>query len=415
MIAGVAGAFGVLFLMGLGAALAAGRLRGLARGSVRIGLANLAGPHSAARTAAPAIGLGVALLSAVVLIQSSLLAEVNVVEPRAAPALIFTDIPGAQAAAFDAAVTQAFGRALTPKDYLRAPFATGRIIRIRAAAIDRAKIDPSGRWAFDNDISLSAMAPEPLNANVTAGHWWAADYAGPPLVALDADVAHAAGLKLGDSLTLSVLGRDIPARVAVLRKVDFGGFGASFSLILDPAALAGANLGQVAIAKASRAEEARVTRALGRSFPQVNVISVRDALEAAADIFARLTLAVRAAAAVAALAGLLVLAGAIAAGARARAKEAATLKVLGASRAQILAAYGVEYGAVGLIAGVAGVALGYAAAWPVVVKVFEATWSVDWAGVAGLIAGAALLAGGGGLLAAAQALSRRPAPVLRAD
>ena len=48
------------------------------RGPARIGLANLAGPHSAARTAAPAIGLGVALLAAVVLIQSSLIAEVTV-------------------------------------------------------------------------------------------------------------------------------------------------------------------------------------------------------------------------------------------------------------------------------------------------------------------------------------------------
>ena len=66
--------------------------------------------------------------------------------------------------------------------------------------------------------------------------------------------------------------------------------------------------------------------------------------------------------------------------------------MLGASRGQILAAYAVEYGAVGLIAGAAGVALGYAAAWPVVVKVFRSDWSVDWAGVAALVGGAALLA-----------------------
>jgi putative ABC transport system permease protein len=112
---------------------------------------------------------------------------------------------------------------------------------------------------------------------------------------------------------------------------------------------------------------------------------------------------------------LLVLAGAIAAGARARAREAATLKVLGGSRSQILTAYAVEYGAVGLIAGVFGVALGYAAAWPVVVLVFEAKWSVDWSGVGALVGGAAGLAALGGLLAAAQALSRRPAPVLRTE
>ena len=210
-------------------------------------------------------------------------------------------------------------------------------------------------------------------------------------------------------ITLSILGRDIDAKVAVLRKVDFGGFGASFPVVLNSAALAGADLRHVAIAKATRSEEAAATRQLGAAFPQVNVISVREQLEAAKDLFGRLALAIRGAAAVAALAGLLVLTGAIAAGAQARAKEAATLKVLGASSGQILAAYGIEYGAVGLIAGVAGVAIGYPAAWPVVVKVFEATWSVDWGGVAALVGGAAGLATVGGLAAATVALARRPA------
>jgi putative ABC transport system permease protein len=118
---------------------------------------------------------------------------------------------------------------------------------------------------------------------------------------------------------------------------------------------------------------------------------------------------------VASLAGLLVLAGAIAARARAREREAAILKVLGGSRLQILSAYALEYGAVGVIAGAAGAGLGYAAAWPLVVRIFEARWSVDWAGVAALLAGAALLAAAGGLIAAFQALSKRPAPALRSE
>lgn len=108
------------------------------------------------------------------------------------------------------------------------------------------------------------------------------------------------------------------------------------------------------------------------------------------------------------MAALLVLAGAIAARAIERTREAAILKVLGASRAQVLSAYVLEYGLVGLIAGAAGVALGYAAAWPVVVRVFETEWSVDWAGVFTLLAIASLLAGIGGLLAAFQALRSGP-------
>jgi putative ABC transport system permease protein len=75
----------------------------------------------------------------------------------------------------------------------------------------------------------------------------------------------------------------------------------------------------------------------------------------------------------------------------------------------------IEYGAVGLIAGLAGVGLGAAAAWPVVALVFQARWSIDWAGVMALTGGAAGLTAAGGILAALQALSKRPAPVLRSE
>jgi putative ABC transport system permease protein len=415
MIGGVAVSFGLLWGLGWGSAIAAGKARAGARGPLRIGLANLAGPHSAARTASPAIGLGVALLASVVLIQSALLNQVSEVAPRTAPALVFTDIPGDRTADFDAAVGRAFGQPLTPKNYLREPFVSGRITKVRGQAVNVARIPKMDRWAYDSDISMSAIGPKPEDPGITDGRWWPANYGGPPLVAMDVDVAKGEQVKVGDEVTISVLGRDIDARVAALRKVEFGGFGASFPLVVTPQAVAGAHLRQVAIAKASKAQEARVVRELGRTFPTVNVISVREQLEAATDLFDRLALAVRGAAAVAALAGLLVLAGAIAARARARTREAATLKVLGASRAQILGAYVLEYGAVGVIAGAAGVALGYAAAWPVVVKVFHAKWSMDWAGVAALVGAAAVVAGLGGLLAAFQALSKRPAPALRAE
>lgn len=415
MIGGVAASFVLLWGLGLLAARAAGRLRGAASGAVRMGLANLAGPRSAARTAAPAIGLGVGLLAAVVLIQSSLLRQVVEVAPRTAPALVFTEIPGAEAARFDAIVAAAFGQRLTQETYLRAPFLTGRIVRVKGEPVDRKAISDQERWAYDNDISISAIGAEPIAAGIVEGRWWPANYQGPPLLAMEVDAARAGGLEVGDSVTLSVLGREIDAKIAVLREVDLGGFGASFPLVLTPSALEGADLRHVAIAKATKDQEARVTRALGREFPEVNVISVREQLEAATDLFDRLALAIRGAAAVAALAGLLVLAGAIAARAQARTREASILKVLGATRLQVLGAYVLEYGAVGLIAGVTGVALGCLAAWPVVTLVFKAEWAVDWSGVVLLVLGAAVLAALGGLLATLHALAKRPAAALRSE
>ncbi len=150
MIGGVAVSLAILWGLGRLAVWLAGRWRGLARGAVRLGLANLAGPRSAARTATPAIGLGVALLSAVVLIQSSLLAEVREVAPKSAPAVVFTEIPADRAAAFDAAVRTATGP-LTPDRYLRLPFATGRITALSGRPVDRHTIAPDQRWAFDSD------------------------------------------------------------------------------------------------------------------------------------------------------------------------------------------------------------------------------------------------------------------------
>ncbi len=414
MIGGVAVAFGLLWGLGLLGALAAGRVRRLASGPARLGLANLAGPGSAARTAAPAVGLGVALLASVVLIQSALLGQVREVAPKTAPSLVFTEIPANRAAAFDAQVAAALGP-LTSDTYLRMPMFTGRITAIRGRPVMRDRIDPSQRWAFDNDIQMSDAGAAPKGVDVIQGAWWPANYSGAPLVALGEDLANAGHLKLGDAITVTALGQDTEARVGAIRRVDVGGFGPGFQVILDAHALDGAALRQVAIAKTDKAGEDRVLRRLGSSFPEVNVISVREQLESATALFDRLALAVRAAAGVAALAGVLVLAGAIAAGARVRAREAALLKVLGAASGQVLAAYAIEYGAVGLIAGAAGVGLGACAAWPVVVKVFEAHWSIDWAGVLALIGGAVLVAGVGGLLAALQALSKRPAPVLRAD
>jgi putative ABC transport system permease protein len=415
MIAGVAAAFGVLWAFGWGAARLAGRMRGGARGAARIALANLAGPRSAARTAAPAIGLGVALLAAVVLIQSSLLAQISSVAPQTAPALVFTQVPGERIAEFDAEVARAMGRRPGSDTYLRAPFFTGRITAVKGQPVVLANVPANVRWAYDNDVSLSALGPEPPNANILEGRWWPAAYEGPPLLAMSREPARGMSLKVGDKVTLSVLGVEVDATLAVIRDVDFGSFGASFPLILTPSALEGATPRHVAIAKASQPEEERIVRALGPRFPEVNIISVREQLEAATELFDQVALAVRGAAAVALMAALLVLAGAIAARAQERTREAATLKVLGASRAQVLAAYVIEYGLVGLIAGAAGVGLGYAAAWPVVTQVFEATWSVDWGGVAALLGGASLLAAVGGLLASFQALSRRPAHALRGE
>jgi putative ABC transport system permease protein len=414
MVAGVVAAYGLLWLLGRAATHAAARLRRFTGGAARMGLANLAGPASAARTVSPSIGLGVALLTVVLLLQSTLLARVREIAPEAAPALVFTQIRADQAGAFDAAVSQVLGP-LTPDRYRRTPYATGRIVRIAGQPVQRGRVGAGGRWAFDQDVGLSAVGAEPPDANLVSGRWWPADYKGPPLLMIDEEIGRAARLKPGDKVTVAVLGRDLEATVAGLREVEFGRFGASFPLLLNPSALEGANLTEVAVVKADRAVADRLERSLARGFSNVNVFNVREQLEAAGRLLDQLAWGVRGAAAVVAAAGLLVLVGATAATAERRRREGAILKVLGATRAQALTASVVEYGAVGVIAAAAGVLLGTLAAYPVVVFAFEFDWRFDWSVATVLLPLTAGLTAVGGALAAIPALAQRPAPVLRRE
>lgn len=413
MIAAVAVSFVLLGLIGRVAVSAAARLRPLAHGAVRLGLGNLAGPGSAARVATPAVGLGVALLAALLLVQGSLIAAVRDAAPRAAPSLVMTGIPPESAGALDTLMAAHVGT-LNAGNYRRLPFATGRIVSLRGGPIDKERIARGLRWAFDQDIGMTTIGAAPPDADVTSGAWWPADYAGPPAIILARDIGRAAGLAVGDRVGISILGRVIDTRLAALRDVEFGRFGTGFPVVLDPAALAGAHLREVAIARTAASEDGPIIDAIGRKLPDVTVISVREQLQAVAKVFGQLAWATRGAASVTGLAGLLVLVGAIASTSPARAREAAILKVLGASRRQILVATAVEYGAVGLIAALAGVLVGAACAWPVV-GVLHTPWRLAPGALSVLLAGCACLCAAAGLVGAFAALARRPAPVLRGE
>jgi len=108
-----------------------------------------------------------------------------------------------------------------------------------------------------------------------------------------------------------------------------------------------------------------------------------------------------------------VLVGAIAAARQSRSYDSVILKTLGATRLQLLGGQALEYGLLSVLLAVVALALGSAAAWFVIVQVFDFTWSPDWAVMLGTLAGGAFLTLGIGLAGALPLLSVRPARALR--
>jgi putative ABC transport system permease protein len=230
-------------------------------------------------------------------------------------------------------------------------------------------------------------------------------------------LAHGLDLKLGDPVTVNVLGRDITARIANMRTVDWQSLGINFVMVYSPGAFRGAPVTHIATLTypngSGAAEEGRVVKAVAAAFPSVTAIQVKDAIEAVAKLVSNLTLAIRGASLITLLAAVLVLGGALAAGRRNRIYDAVVLKTLGATRRRLLVAYSLEYLILGLATAIFGMAAGSAAAWFVVTRVMELTFTWLPGPATAASAGALVITVGLGLIGTFSALSQKPAPVLR--
>jgi putative ABC transport system permease protein len=140
-------------------------------------------------------------------------------------------------------------------------------------------------------------------------------------------------------------------------------------------------------------------RAMGRAYPDVTSIRVKDVLDAFNAMFAKVMMAVRMAGSVTLLAGALVLAGALATAQRRRILEAVILKTLGATRRRILTSHFLEYFLLAAATALFAVALGSAGAWLVVTQVMHIAFAFSSAAIVLALAvsmGLVLLFGGVG-------------------
>jgi putative ABC transport system permease protein len=406
----------LLFLLGLGRVVTwvARRLPRPPSPLWRLAIANLHRPG--AQTAALVVALGLALTLFVTLagIQTSLRAEIARTVPQKAPDQFVLDIPSAREATFRAILA------------LRAPNATvnvvpalrGRIVGYGDVRVADLKELPEGAWFLHGERGVTYSATLPQGSDLVAGRWWPRDYRGSPLVSLDEEAAKTLDIGVGDTLTVSILGREMTARIASLRRVNWDTMGFNYVLVFSPSALESAPHSLAATITlpdgASASVEGATTRALLAAFPGVSVIAVGDIISQVGGLLDQMASAILAAASVAILAGIAVLVGAIAASRQARAYDSVILKTLGATRGQILGTQALEYGLLAAMLALVSLALGSIAAWFVIVRIFAFGWAPDWGVVLATLGGGALLTLGIGLAGSIPLMSVRPARALRA-
>ncbi len=415
-VAGAVLALGVLSVLARGVTRLGRRLPRVGSLAWRQGVANLGRPGGHVVGVVVALGVGIMLLVAVAVLETSLGRHIDHERRQEAPSFFFVDIQPDQRERFAEIVRAAGGTpTLTP------------VVRARLAAVDGEPITRAGLerrrqaghealWYFTRDYALTAAAELPAGNVVTRGHWWSpGDNGARPHVSVEEVAARQLGVDLGSTLTFDVQGVPLEAEVASVRKVDWQTLSTNFFVIFSPGALDGAPTTYVATTRVPAETEPRLQDTVTAALPNVTAVPLRDVLQRASAVLDRIALAIRVIALFSVAVGLVVMTGALAASRFERLRESVILRTLGATRGAVARIFAVEYACLGAAAGLGGSVLASVLAWAVLRFVLDVPWALELPALVAGMAGATALALGVGFLATFRLLGQKPLAILRRE
>ncbi|MCX7960887.1 MAG: FtsX-like permease family protein [Burkholderiales bacterium] len=294
------------------------------------------------------------------------------------------------------------------------PMVRGRLVAVNGRPVSESDFEGErARRLVEREFNLSYVERLPSHNAIAAGRWFAPSSPGHPReLSVEEGIAKTLGWQLGDELTFRVGADAFSARITSLRRLRWDSMKVNFFVIAPPALLAEFPASHIAAFRIEPGGE-KALDALVARFPNVTVVDVAAAVRQAQAVVDQVIVAVQVVFLFALGAGLLVLYSALAATEDERRREAALMRVCGASRAQVTGIQRVEFLAMGLLAGL--LATGGAAAIGQLLarRVFELDLPPSpWLLVAGPLAGLALLAFNA-WISARKVLAAAPAATLR--
>jgi putative ABC transport system permease protein len=343
---------------------------------LRFTLSNMLRENGILKTLILALGFGLTLVSTLIFTQTAIQNQLQGPLKTAAPHYFLMDIPARERENFSQFVLEKSGGSLESVPMLR-----GRITHLKGQRAEDVKLPENMRWVFSGDRGVTMADTLPSNSRLVAGQFWDKAYEGKPLVSLEDKLAKDLGLKLGDKMTVNILGRSIEVEIAALREVNWQSFGINFFMVFSPNTLKGAPYNLLATVSETKTNESLFLKELGAAYPSVTAISVRDAMAQIVKLTGQVTQAVSFLMLFALFTALLVLAGALAGAEQARLYDTVMLKTLGASSRKILAFHALEYLLLGAIVAAFALALGYAISYGIGEIMLKGQYSLQGAKV----------------------------------
>ena len=385
---GFATAFLLFWLASLGALRLLAVLGRSGSLSWRYGLANLRRRSRANAVQIVALALGLTVLLLLTFIRGDLLESWRAKLPRDAPNRFVVNIQPEQVRPLAQLLAQTGVAAPTSFPMVRA-----RLTAINGRAVGAADYtDERAKHQIDREFNLSFMQTLPAGNQVTAGRWFTREDYAQGAVSVEVWIAERLGIKLGDRLSFNGGGASVTVPVTSVRKLDWDSMRPNFFFVTTPGALAAFPASYMSTFRLSAADPLFNTR-LTQAFPNLTVIDVSAVMRQVNDVLDQVIRAVEFVFLFALVAGVLVLYAALLSTQDERVQEAALMRALGASRAQVAGAQRAEFLALGLVAGALASAGASAIGYVLAARVFQFPWHFNAAiWVAGPLAGLACVA-----------------------
>jgi len=314
-------------------------------GVIKLGLMGL--KRRPALTVAQVAGLSMGLMALLLLafVRNDLLKNWQTSLPADAPNRFVINIQAEQIPAINEVLkASSIAHAdIFPMVRARLEAVNGKPVNVADYSDDRAK------RMVEREFNLSWAARMQADNELVEGQWWRAEDAGKPLLSLEQGLAETLHLKLGDQLTYDVAGTKLSLTVSNLRKVDWSSMHVNFFTVTPPKVLDGYAANYLTSFHLPAGQDELVNR-LVRQFPNLTIINVSALMEQIQSLISKMSYAIEFVFGFSLLAGLAVLYAALMATREERVRESTLMRVLGASRKQVISAMLVEFLCVGVLA-----------------------------------------------------------------
>ena len=349
------------------------RFKGFYSNSYKIAYRNIVSKKSLAPIITISLGIGLTLLLTLSFVANILNKEIAENIPAKSPDIFFVGINKNEKSKLEDFILDKDDQAeLDFRPMVSASFVSLNSVPVESIVSDN---NPSG-WVVRGDRRISWLKKPRENSPIVKGDWWMNGDSDNMYLSLDYKVASDIGIKIGDKITLNILGREVEGSVMNFRNVEYRNFGTNFAIIINSAYAEKLPYEYVGTLK-SKLETNEIQAQIIKEFPNISSIKIDRIISKVSEILNKIFIAVSSISLVVIVIGLIVIVSAILVQANLRKYNNLIYKILGVDFSTILKAMTIEFALIYLSLIAFSISVATMASYYLIDNIFTLDWAFN--------------------------------------